>query len=134
MEVRVGVNVIVFLIANIIDSSRFGVLPLETGFKYGFVPNEAAWYMFFTSVFMHGDILHILGNMVFLWVAGDNVEDKLGHGLYLFFYLVSGALACLAYSMFAAGGGHIPLVGASGAIAGVLGPTIGAAREHDPGT
>jgi hypothetical protein len=73
-------------------------------------------------VFLHGDFFHILFNMLFLWIFGDNVEDKLGHVLYLVFYLVAGALACAFYMLFTGfSGGSIPLVGASGAIAGAMG-------------
>ncbi len=78
----------------------------------------------FLSMFMHGGILHIAGNMLFLWVFGDNVEDRMGHGRYLVFYLVTGTIATLAHSVFTIFTPvrmDVPLVGASGAIAGVLG-------------
>ncbi|HCA48058.1 MAG TPA: rhomboid family intramembrane serine protease [Armatimonadetes bacterium] len=77
----------------------------------------------FLSMFMHGGLMHLAGNMLFLWVFGDNVEDRMGHLKYLIFYLVTGVAATLAHSAFAlmTGTGHISLVGASGAIAGVLG-------------
>ncbi|CDM66035.1 rhomboid family intramembrane serine protease [Pyrinomonas methylaliphatogenes] len=77
-----------------------------------------------TSMFMHGGIAHLLGNMLFLWIFGDNVEDDLGHGRYLIFYLLCGVLASLAhvFSTVAFGGNpYIPSLGASGAISGVLG-------------
>lgn len=77
-----------------------------------------------TSMFMHGSIMHLLGNMLFLWIFGDNVEDSLGHVRYLAFYLVCGVLASLAHigTTFAFGGDpNIPSLGASGAISGVLG-------------
>lgn len=80
-----------------------------------------------TSMFMHGSIAHILGNMLFLWIFGDNVEDYLGHGRYLGFYLVSGLLASGAHvaSTYAFGGNPlVPSLGASGAISGVLGGYI----------
>jgi len=81
------------------------------------------------SMFMHGGLLHIGFNMLFLWVFGDNVEDRMGHLRYLVFYLICGVLATLSHSMIAMLGAlthggpglQIPLVGASGAIAGVLG-------------
>ncbi len=81
------------------------------------------------SMFMHGGLLHIGFNMLFLWVFGDNVEDRMGHLRYLVFYLICGVLATLAHSAIAVLGAfvstgdslEIPLVGASGAIAGVLG-------------
>ncbi len=83
------------------------------------------------SMFMHGGIAHIAGNMLFLWIFGDNVEHRLGHLRYLIFYLVCGVLASLAHvittAMFAGdqgGGMLIPSLGASGAISGVLGGYI----------
>ena len=82
------------------------------------------------SMFMHGGIAHIAGNMLFLWIFGDNVEHRLGHFRYLIFYLLTGVLASLAHVvttvMFAAEAGSllIPSLGASGAISGVLGGYI----------
>lgn len=82
------------------------------------------------SLFMHGGLLHIVGNMVFLWIFGDNVEDDLGHARYLAFYLVCGVLASMAHVittvMFATDPDSllIPSLGASGAISGVLGGYI----------
>jgi membrane associated rhomboid family serine protease len=77
-----------------------------------------------TSMFMHGSIAHLLGNMLYLWIFGDNIEDDLGRARYLGFYLLCGILASLAhvFSTFAFGGNpYIPSLGASGAISGVLG-------------
>jgi membrane associated rhomboid family serine protease len=77
-----------------------------------------------SSMFMHGGIGHLMGNMLYLWIFGDNVEDDLGAGRYLLFYLVCGVLASIAHvvSTFAFGGNPlIPSLGASGAISGVLG-------------
>ncbi len=74
----------------------------------------------FTSMYLHGSFPHLLGNMLFLWVFGDNIEDSMGHGRFLIFYLLCGAAAGLAH--FAAQPlSDIPMVGASGAISGVLG-------------
>ena len=73
-----------------------------------------------SAMFMHGSWMHILGNMLYLWIFGDNVEDLLGRGRYLLFYLVCGVAASLA-QVFYAPDSHIPSLGASGAIAGVLG-------------
>jgi membrane associated rhomboid family serine protease len=80
-----------------------------------------------TSIFMHGSIAHIFGNMIFLWIFGDNIENRTGHLRYLIFYLICGILASLAhvYSTEAFGGNLlIPTLGASGAISGVLGAYI----------
>jgi membrane associated rhomboid family serine protease len=74
----------------------------------------------FTSAFLHGGWLHLAGNMLFLWVFGDNVEDALGHIPYLLFYLLA-AVAAVALEVFVQPNAVIPMVGASGAIAGVLG-------------
>jgi membrane associated rhomboid family serine protease len=73
-----------------------------------------------TAMFMHGDWGHLLGNMLYLWIFGDNIEDRLGHGRYLLFYLVCGLLASLTHIYFGPRS-LIPSLGASGAIAGVLG-------------
>jgi membrane associated rhomboid family serine protease len=76
-----------------------------------------------TSMFMHGGIMHLLGNMLFLWIFGDNVEDDLGHGRYIGFYLLTGLIASLSHVLLNTSGEHalIPSLGASGAISGVLG-------------
>ena len=73
-----------------------------------------------TSMFLHASWLHLLGNMLFLWIFGDNIEDYLGHFTYLIFYLVSGFAAGMAHILLNAGS-SVPSVGASGAIAGVMG-------------
>src|SRR5215207_4092107 len=84
----------------------------------------------FTSMFMHGGIAHIAGNMLFLWIFGDNIEDRLGHVRYIFFYLVCGLIASLAhvFTTAALAGDQssmlVPSLGASGAISGVLGGYI----------
>lgn len=76
-----------------------------------------------TAAFIHGGWLHLIGNMLYLWVFGDNIEDALGHMRYLLFYLVS-AVGAVALQVAFDTGGLIPMVGASGAIAGVLGAYI----------
>jgi membrane associated rhomboid family serine protease len=77
----------------------------------------------FTSMFMHGGWLHLGGNMLYLWIFGDNVEDRFGHGLFTLFYFVCGLGATFAQLMFTSGS-NVPNLGASGAIAGVLGAYI----------
>ena len=74
----------------------------------------------FTSMFMHAGLAHIGGNMLYLWIFGDNVEDSMGHGKFLLFYLVGGAVASFTH-IFTNPESQIPTVGASGAIAAVLG-------------
>jgi len=78
------------------------------------------WLTLVTSTFLHGGILHLAGNMLFLWIFGDNVEDRLGHGRYLLFYVACGVVAGLA-QVAAAIDSTVPVLGASGAVAGVLG-------------
>jgi membrane associated rhomboid family serine protease len=102
---------------------------VEMFLTYGTVPNNlfsnfpASILNIITSMFMHGGIAHIVGNMVFLWVFGDNIEDKFGRVKYILLYFGWGAAAALLHSAFAipAGDGNVPAVGASGAISGVLG-------------
>ena len=74
----------------------------------------------FSSMFMHGGLLHVGGNMLYLWIFGDNVEDTLGHFRFVLFYLLSGVAAALAQTVVGPSSG-IPMVGASGAVSGVLG-------------
>ena len=87
---------------------------------YGVVPAYFSWGAVLTSMFLHSGWLHFLGNMLYLWIFGDNVEDRLGHGRYLLLYLACGTAAALGqtatnpYST-------LPMIGASGAIAGVMG-------------
>jgi len=101
---------------------QFGVIPSrmtafvrhpDIGFGDAYVP-------LFTSMFLHGGWLHLIGNMWFLWIFGDNIEDRLGKLRYLLFYLVCGLGAGLAHALFNLGS-NIPTIGASGAVAGVLG-------------
>jgi len=77
----------------------------------------------FTSMFMHAGWLHILGNMLYLWIFGDNIEDRFGHFKFLAFYVICGLVATFAHLVFNLGD-QIPSLGASGAIAGVLGAYI----------
>ncbi|HEX6303221.1 MAG TPA: rhomboid family intramembrane serine protease, partial [Anaerolineales bacterium] len=92
--------------------------------EYGVIPAEIArgqdLFTLFTSMFLHGGWMHLIGNMLFLWVFGDNIEAVLGHIGYLVFYLVGGLVASAAHIAFNLGS-DIPSVGASGAIAAVLG-------------
>ena len=81
------------------------------------------WITLFSSQFLHGGFLHVAGNMLFLWIFGNNVEDRLGHVKYLVFYLACGALAGLTQWFFSAYS-TVPSLGASGAIAGVMGAYI----------
>lgn len=86
----------------------------------GHVPFQAAFLPLLTSMFLHAGIAHILGNMLFLWIFGDNVEDFFGHAPYLFFYLVCGIGSGLLHVFFNLHSA-LPALGASGAISGVMG-------------
>ena len=98
--------------------------------QYGFVPARLTGGAIenklpvlgtvFTSMFLHGNLLHLFSNMWMLWVFGDNVEDRMGHGRYLIFYTLCGVFAVVLQTIVWPDS-HIPLVGASGAISGVLG-------------
>ena len=89
-------------------------------YMYGFVPAEFNPLTIFTSMFMHGGFAHIIGNMWFLYIFGDNVESILGHVKYFMFYLACGIGAALA-QFFVEPASQVPMIGASGAVAGVLG-------------
>ncbi len=101
---------------------QHGLIPLHLvqfyRFPGGFWENAVA--PLFSSIFMHAGWLHVIGNMWFLWIFGDNVEDRLGHVRYLVFYLLCGIGASLIH-IFSSPLSRIPMIGASGAISGVLG-------------
>ena len=102
--------------------SSFGFIPASffkqfNGFELGFTLWE--WGSVMTSMFSHGGIMHLLGNLLFLYLYGDNVEDAMGKVRYLFFYLTCGFLAAFAQS-FSDPFSQVPMVGASGAISGVI--------------
>ncbi|WP_088242406.1 rhomboid family intramembrane serine protease [Calothrix rhizosoleniae] len=104
----------------------FAVVPQELSLSFaGVAVNQPIpeWLTLITSQFLHGGLLHLVGNMLFLWIFGNNVEEKLGRGKYLLFYLTCGILAGLAQWFFAQDSA-IPSLGASGAIAGVMGAYI----------
>lgn len=90
--------------------------------QYGYVPDLAVPYTYITSLFLHGGLGHLVGNMLYLYIAGDNVEDKLGHAGFLIFYLACGAASDFAHGRMAPPAMmNIPVIGASGAISAVLG-------------
>ncbi|MEO8465903.1 MAG: rhomboid family intramembrane serine protease [Gammaproteobacteria bacterium] len=104
----------------------------QVAYLFGFIPAvlfgnaelEGQWIpastTILTSMFLHGGWLHLLGNMLYLWIFGDNIEDRLGRGRFLVFYVVCGAMAALGQGL-ADPQSEIPMIGASGAISGVLG-------------
>jgi hypothetical protein len=125
----IALNTLVFLYELTLPQARLQRLV----FTFGLVPERLTTFAarpdisfgdatlpFLTSMFLHGDWLHLLGNMWFLWIFGDNVEDHLGHLRFLLFYLLCGLAASMAHLVFN-WNSTIPTLGASGAIAGVLG-------------
>jgi len=90
---------------------------------WALVPADFSWLTVVTSMFLHGGWLHAIGNMWFLWIFGDNVEDRVGHARYLVFYLLCGTVAALAQA-FSDPTSMVPTIGASGAVAGVMGGYI----------
>jgi membrane associated rhomboid family serine protease len=138
VNVLVSVTTLLFLsdLRELEAIYRFGAIPgvLTGGEGFGVVqvaprvtvdltsPLPAVMTIF-TSMFMHAGWMHLSGNMVYLWVFGDNIEDRLGHMRYLLFYLAAGAIAVGAHVASGPGSG-VPMIGASGAVAGVLGGYI----------
>jgi membrane associated rhomboid family serine protease len=114
----IAANVAIFLASLSMSGDPRATATLYLG--YGLVPADATVLSAATSMFLHGGILHLAGNMLFLWIYGDNMEDEFGHAGFAAFYLASGVIAGYAHVL-AAPGSTIPLVGASGAIAGVMG-------------
>lgn len=118
--VIIALNVLVFLYE----------LSLQTGYSpralnrfiayYGIVPDRLHWTSLLTSMFIHGGFLHIAGNMWFLWIFGRSIEDLIGHVRFLVFYLLCGVAAGFIHVIVNAGS-PVPTIGASGAIAGVMG-------------
>ena len=126
------INSVVFLFSILLGSKGF----LEFTYKFAYIPVElvhsveltpelafSTYLTPFTSMFMHGGWLHLIGNMLFLWIYGNNVEDYFGGIKFVFFYLLSGLAAIALYTLFGASS-EVPLVGASGAIAGAMGAYI----------
>jgi membrane associated rhomboid family serine protease len=101
----------------------FGAIP-SVVFGQSSLPAEIAQVpanvTLITSMFLHGSLMHLVGNMLFLWVLGDNVEDALGHARFVVFYLLSGVAAALSHAVVEPGS-SVPMIGASGAISGVIG-------------
>ena len=109
-------NVLIYLV---------GLMLTEQGrdafiYTFGLVPAFFSLISVFTSMFVHGGFAHLAGNMLFLWIFGDNVEDRLGHGRFLLFYLACGFVAAVSQAVLNPSS-LVPMVGASGAIAGVMG-------------
>lgn len=122
------INVIVFIIIDI-----FGYGGKELFFRYGFIPYDVitagrwsgegpliAGFSVFSSQFLHGGLFHIAGNMLFLWIFGNNIEDRMGKIRFVVFYLLCGAAGAIA-QIIPDPRSLVPVIGASGAVAGVMG-------------
>lgn len=125
----IAVNVVVFLYQlslGVPGTENFiyktAAIPVEITSLYDIGPSAVVPLPFtlLTSIFVHGGLFHIGGNMLFLWIFGDNVEDRFGHLVFFVFYLLAGVAASMAHIMLEPES-TVPMVGASGAIAGVLG-------------
>lgn len=115
----IALNVLIFLGQFWISGNNPGI-GKSLVYMFGFVPAEFNPLTIFSSMFMHGGFAHIIGNMWFLYIFGDNVESILGHVKYFMFYLACGIGAALA-QFFVEPASQVPMIGASGAVAGVLG-------------
>ena len=109
-----------FIPAELTSGQGFETLTLGRAGGVSIATPIPTWGTLLTCMFIHGGLMHFVGNMLFLWVFGDNIEDTFGHVKYLVFYLVSGVLATLAHYLIDPAS-QTPLVGASGAISGVMG-------------
>lgn len=102
----------------------YGVIPAEAvNVFYTGAPIGQLMVTFITATFLHGGWFHLIGNMLYLWIFGDNIEERLGHMKYLLFYLLAGVAGSIAHVM-ANPASNIPVIGASGAVAGVLGAYV----------
>ncbi len=121
----IAVNIVVFFWQVVRPSGLKGAV-----FSYGAIPFSIIhfqgdqpvhpFFTIFTAMFMHGSPLHLGGNMLYLWIFGNNIEDKLGHFKFILFYLAGGVVAAYAHAL-SAPSSKIPMIGASGAVAAVLG-------------
>ncbi len=129
----IGVNIAVFIHQLLLTPPQlneffqlYAVVPKELSASFQGIPVDQSvpeWFTLISSQFLHGGFLHIGGNMLFLWIFGNNIEDRLGHIKYFIFYIACGILAALSQWFFSMESG-IPSLGASGAIAGVMGAYI----------
>ncbi|GGO50672.1 Membrane associated serine protease, rhomboid family [Roseovarius pacificus] len=118
----IAINVAVFLSywPFIADPRQLQIFFYDWAMTPALVSEHGAWSTLFTSMFLHGGWMHLAGNMLFLWIFGDNLEEEMGHVGYLLFYIASGVGAAAAH-LISAPYSQVPTVGASGAIAGVMG-------------
>ncbi len=119
--ILIAVNVAIFLASYF--SGQFEQIVKSYGMKPAEVLAGQRLHTLLTSMFLHGGFLHIFGNMLYLWIFGDNIEDVCGRRRFLLFYFASGVVASLAHALWEPGS-TVPTIGASGAISGVLGAYI----------
>ncbi len=126
----IALNILAFLYQISLEASgsrqaqafvmEFGMIPCRLTGYCAIGGGPSATLTIVTSMFLHGGLFHIAGNMLYLWIFGNNVEDTLGHARYLVFYLVSGVAAALM-QILVSRASDVPMIGASGAVSGVLG-------------
>lgn len=121
--ILIALNVAVFLYELSLSDPQLQAFINQWGLVPRRVTAGGGFLTIITAMFIHGGFMHIIGNMLFLKIFGDNVEDRLGHGMFLFFYFATG-LAAFAAHVLVDPGSRIPSVGASGAISGVLGAYV----------
>lgn len=114
----IAINIVVFLYQNSLGTRAYQMFVA----KYSIIPVLGFYqpWRFITSAFLHGSWLHLIGNMLYLWIFGDNVEDKTGHFKFVLFYILAAAIAGFA-QMLTDVNSLVPVIGASGAVAGILG-------------
>jgi len=127
-SVTIGIivlNIVVFILQVLSSGDGQRIV-----FAYGAIPHNIVslestqpihpFLTIFTSMFMHGGLFHIFGNMLYLWIFGNNIEDRIGHFRFIIFYLFCGIIAAFSHTL-AAADSNVPMIGASGAVSGVLG-------------
>ncbi|MPZ41571.1 MAG: rhomboid family intramembrane serine protease [Rhizobiales bacterium] len=121
----IGITIVAFIVEfsahdnPIVIANQFGVIPAAVSGAYHFPGSISPLMTLVTYQFLHADIVHLVGNLIFLWVFADNVEQALGRMRFLAFYLLVGAAGALAF-VFSDPGSRVPLIGASGSISGVV--------------
>jgi len=124
----IGLNILVFIMQLMSGENSRDIV-----YSYGAIPHNIVSFnsnqpispvlTIFTSMFMHGGLLHLAWNMLFFWIFGNNIEERLGHVRFIVFYLFCGVVAAFSHALLSPGS-TVPMVGASGAIAGMLGAYI----------
>jgi membrane associated rhomboid family serine protease len=121
----IGFTIVAFILefsANdnpLVIANQFGVIPAAVSGAYSFPGALSPWLTLVSYQFLHADIVHLIGNLIFVWVFADNVEEALGRLRFLLFYLLVGAAGALAF-VFSDPGSKVPLIGASGSVSGVV--------------